>query len=137
MRQIAFNGRVYFTEAELACKGSGVIRLAPGFAEQLLALRLAFGVGMDPTSICRSKAHNASEEVKGNPRSFHVCDEPFYPTGGCCAIDVRTVHRPPAYRERLVELARALGWSIGFHPNFIHLDRRSDYTQIPRTEFKY
>lgn len=137
MNQIEFNGRVYFSRSELACQATGMIRLAPGFAEKLLALRLVLNQPMKATSICRTKAHNESDAVKGNPRSFHVCDEPYYPTQGCCAIDVWTANRPPAYRQRLAEIARSLGWSIGFNPKFLHLDRRTDYTNLPRAEFNY
>ena len=132
---IVHNGRVLFSANELRCKGSGKLILAPGFAEKLLELRLALDDSMILNSCCRSKTHN--QNVGGHPRSLHVCDFPFWPTNGTCAIDVRTTHRSPEYRERLVATARKLGWSIGFHPNFIHLDRRTDYTNRPRAEFKY
>lgn len=134
-RGIRYEGRTYFSPSELACKGSGMIKLAPSFADSLLELRLIFDKPMILTSACRSEAHN--RRVGGHPRSLHVCDFPARPTGGCCAVDVRTSHRPPEYREELIELARRLQWSIGFGNGFLHLDRRIDYTDLPRADFNY
>lgn len=126
-------GRTLFTADELRCKGSGLLILAPGFASHLRTLRLQFGEPMPINSACRSAAHNAAE--RGHPRSLHVCDAPAHPTGGCCAIDVRTTD--PAYRARLAEIALRLGWSVGVNPAFLHLDRRSDYGVGPQAMFLY
>lgn len=120
---ITSNGRVFFTEAELRCKGSGKIILAPGFAEALLRLRLGFSRPMVVTSACRSKEHN--KRVGGHPRSLHVCDEPYWPTGGCCAVDVAT--QDANYRAALAYEALKQGWSVGFNKSFLHLDRRTDF----------
>lgn len=117
------NGKIYFTEQELKCKGSGKLILAPGFGEKLVDLRIAFGRPMVVNSCCRSKAHNAA--VKGNPRSLHVCDEPYWPTKGTCAIDIGTTD--PIYRAQLTRLALEKGWSVGFNAAFLHLDRRVDF----------
>lgn len=132
---IVYEGRTYFSTTELKCKGSGMIKLAPGFAEKLLELRLLFDEPMIINSACRSEAHN--RKVGGHPRSLHVCDFPARPTGGCCAVDVRTWQQPPEYRQRLIELARAKDWSIGYGSGFLHLDRRIDYTDLPRADFNY
>lgn len=41
-------------------------------------------------------------------------------------------------RTRVTSSAsRNLGWSIGFHKNFLHLDRRVDYTELKQTVFGY
>lgn len=132
---IEYKGRIYFSERELRCKGSGVIKLAPGFADTLLDLRWYFNHPMLLTSACRSKEHNA--KVGGHPRSLHVYDFPARNTGGCCAVDVSTHGMTKERRERLIQLARAKGWSIGFANTFLHLDRRTDYTNLPRAEFNY
>jgi hypothetical protein len=34
-------------------------------------------------------------------------------------------------------LAWQLGWSIGFNKNFLHLDRRVDYTELKQVVFCY
>jgi len=41
----------YFTESELACKGSGVIKLDPRFAFEVVALRRAFGESMSVIAV--------------------------------------------------------------------------------------
>ena len=117
------NGKVYFTEQELKCKGSGLLILAPGFADKLIELRIAFGRPMVVNSCCRSFQHN--KNVKGNERSLHVCDKPYWPTGGTCAIDIGTTD--PIYRAQLTKLALEKGWSVGFNAAFLHLDRRVDF----------
>lgn len=125
-----------FPAYELRCKGSGLIILAPGFGEDLQDLRTKFGKPMDPSSVCRSKAHN--EAVGGHPRSLHVCDFPHHPTGGTCCIDVRAHERHmKAYRQELMDLALDLGWSVGVHPAFLHLDMRTRYAGLPQARFTY
>ena len=129
----ATNGEVLFTREELRCKGTGELRLAPGFADHLRDLRLRFATPMIVNSACRTADHN--DAVGGHPRSLHVCDEPYWETGGCCAIDVGTTDAE--YRARLARLALARGWSVGVHARFIHLDRRTDYTGLPQAMFLY
>jgi hypothetical protein len=99
-----------FTVRELRCKGSGMLLLAPGFGDELQALRDAFGGPMIITSACRSKSYNAA--VGGHPRSLHVC-------------------------ESLIDLAWERGWSVGDGPTFVHLDMRSKYTKLPQARFGY
>lgn len=143
---ISHAGRVYFADWELRCRGSGLIILAPGFADELLRLRLAFDRPMSLTSACRSEQHN--RDVGGHPRSLHVCDHPYHRTGGCCAVDVSThlpsgAPRPDGFRERLHRLAVDMGWSVGLGTTFLHLDRRTDYRQgdgrpfVQVPEFRY
>ena len=125
-----------FTEAELRCKGTGMLRLAPGFGQALQGLRDAFGRPMTINSCCRAAEHNAS--VGGHPRSLHVCDEPYWPTRGTCAVDVRLVSgEHDELRDELVDIAWARGWSIGFHPRFLHLDLRSEYAGLQQARFNY
>lgn len=123
------NGIIYFTKKELACRGSGIVRLAEGFGETLLDLRVALDMPMGLTSACRSTRHN--KLIGGAPNSFHICDTDL----GCCAVDVRTPN--PQYRTKLVKLALETGWSVGVNKTFIHLDRRSDYLEVPQVIFVY
>ena len=120
---ITHNGRIYFTDEELRCKKSGILILAPDFDKRLLSLRLAFDKPMVVNSCCRSYEHN--QEVGGNPRSLHVADKPFWPTKGCCAIDISA--KDPTYRAELARIALHLGWWVGVNATFLHLDRRIDY----------
>lgn len=130
-----------FTIEELACSHCGLGKLAPGFAHALRILRIRLDEPMVVNSACRCKEYNDMPRneggVDGHPRSLHVFDYPHHPTEGCCAIDIRTYSSPPGYRDRLIEEARRLGWSIGFGKTFLHLDRRTDYTALPRAEFYY
>lgn len=127
-------GGLLFSHAELACKATGVVQLAPGFTEHLKALRLAWARPMIVTSCCRSAEHNAA--VKGHPRSLHVYDTPHWPTGGTCAIDFKIAD---AYVAMELALCAAdLGWSVGVPKGgFIHLDRRELGGLKPSALFGY
>ena len=124
------DGVVYFSADELRCKGSGLLKLADGFGEKLLDLRISFGHPMKVNSACRSTEHNA--KVRGAKNSFHICDT----DRGCCAIDIATP--TPAYRTKLIKLALEQGWSVGIAKTFVHLDRRTDYlNRSPQVIFPY
>jgi hypothetical protein len=127
---ISHNGTIYFTAEELRCKGSGMLRLAPGFDQHLLELRLAFARPMGLISCCRSEAHNKAE--KGAPQSFHICDDSRV---GTCAIDVATPD--PGYRTDLLELALSKGWSVGVKKTMLHLDMRTHYYGHRKVVFVY
>jgi len=118
---LARNGTIYFTEEEMQCKGTGVVKLAPGFGDTLMDLRIEFNAPMSVISGCRSTAHN--KRVGGAQDSFHIYDKA---DGiGTCAVDVAT---PDAqYRTRLVKLALSKGWCVGIKRTMVHLDRRTDY----------
>jgi len=124
-----------FTSAELQCKGSGKMILAPGFAQALQGLRDVFGRPMKVNSCCRSKDHNNA--VGGHPRSLHICDRPYYGTSGTCAIDIGITEVDTELREELAELAWERGWSIGYNPRFLHLDLRTEYAGLPQRRFTY
>lgn len=122
-----------FTYTELACKATGKVVLACGFAEKLTDLRVKFNSPMIISSACRSKEYNW--KIGGAKKSLHVYDYPAYETGGCCAIDV--IIRNSGRKGDLIALAWQLGWSVGVHKKFIHLDRRVDYTGLPQVLFVY
>lgn len=132
-----------FSKAELECQcGCGLAHFAPGFPQALQGLRDAMGEAIVLSSACRCKAHNLRPVYEGgaggHPRSLHVGDYPYWPTGGTCAVDVKADEvKDRAFRAKLAELAWERGWSIGFHPKFLHLDGRSWYTSLPQTQFRY
>jgi hypothetical protein len=123
----------YFTKSELACKGSGKILLANGFKEQLLTLREKFNQPMKITSCCRSYEYNT--KIGGAVNSFHIFNHPTRKPAGTAAIDVAIIDN--STRGKLINLAWSLGWSIGIHKNFLHLDRRSDYKSLEQIVFVY
>jgi uncharacterized protein YcbK (DUF882 family) len=126
-------GKCLFKNTELMCKYTYKSCFAPGFLNNLKKLRCDFNAPMIITSACRSATYN--KQVGGSPRSFHVYDKPYWPTGGCAAIDVAV--RNPNQKTKLIGLALKQGWSIGVAKSFIHLDRRSDYTLLSQSVFGY
>ena len=131
---MAWSGALpYFAEHELACRGSGAIRLHDTFAAALPALRLAWGP-LTPTSVCRSIAYNV--EVGGHPRSLHLTDNPHHPTDGCMAADIDWSGWSEERRLAFAQLAWDAGWSLGLHCAFCHIDRRRDI-DLRQTVFKY
>lgn len=79
-------GKVLFSRTELASSDTGEMKLATGFDNLLIELRLAFGSPMVVNSCCRTRAHNT--KVGGNPRSLHMMDNPVHPIDGTAAIDI-------------------------------------------------
>lgn len=126
-------GTVLFKKEELRCKKTGEGRLAKGFEKELLKLRLIFGKPISINSCCRSFLHN--KEVGGRIRSFHVYDNMINGVDGTCAIDVQRSNG--IYTGELIKTALNLGWSAGIAKTFLHLDRRSDYLDLPQIIFTY
>lgn len=112
----------YFPAHELACKGTGVIKLDPLFAKELPLLRAAWGKPLTPNSVCRTPEHNANE--RGHPNSLHLTENPKHKTLGTCAADIRWRDWPANVKLQFAKLAWSLGWSVGLHDGFIHVDRR-------------
>ncbi len=79
-------GKILFSDKELACRHCGKLVLAPGFAEKLKELRLEFGLPMTLSSCCRCSEHNRQEG--GNAGSFHLTENVKWKVPGTCAIDV-------------------------------------------------
>lgn len=127
----------YFSESELACKGSGIIKLDPRFAEALPKLREAWDAPLSPNSVCRSPEHNT--RVGGNPRSLHMTENVAWPTLGTMAADISWASWPVPQRLRFAKLAWSLGWSVGLHNSFCHVDRRIDLAlpALPQSVFLY
>ena len=118
----------YFSHKELSCSASGVVLLAHGFLDDLIGLRKEYDKPMKVNSCCRSKAYNKHE--RGHPRSLHVYDNPYHPTGGACAIDIAMTDSQD--RAKLIRIALTRGWSVGVAKAFVHLDRRNiaDLSQV-------
>lgn len=127
----------YFTHEELMCPTLGIVVLQTRFADRLRFLRIKYGKPMVVTSCCRSDSHNKWLQERGyaaSPNSFHLIDNPKYFTN-TCAIDIK---RPDGDDlANLIKIALNEGWSVGIANSFIHLDRRSDYTSLPRIVYNY
>lgn len=128
---------LYFSEAELRCKGTGIIKMDPRFAEALPKLREAWGIPLAPTSVCRAPSHNAKEG--GHANSLHLTENPRWPTLGCMAADIRWRGWEPERQLAFARVAYGLGWAVGLHDGFCHVDRRGDLNLklLPRTVFPY
>lgn len=127
----------FFADHELACKGSGVIKLDPRFADALPALRREWSRPLSPTSVCRTPEHNA--KVGGHPRSLHLTDNPVWPTIGTMGADIAWRSWPDMRKLAFARLAWKRGWSVGLHDGFCHIDRRGDLglPNLPQNVFLY
>lgn len=136
----------YFTEKELADKETGICKLSPpsnnypGFAERLDAIRRAWGGPLVVNSCCRSKERNDRPKseggVGGHPRSLHVYDAPFHPTGGTCAVDFR-LFPTEELNDKFKRLAMLMKFSVGDEKGCIHLDDRTMVLGLPQQRFKW
>jgi hypothetical protein len=142
----------FFPYDELECKGSrkidpetrkgipgtGIVLLDPRFAQHLPELRRAWGRPVTPNSVCRTPAHNA--KTKGaNPSSLHMTKNPKWPTLGCMAMDWPWRGWSVEDQLAFAQLAWRLGWSVGLHNGFCHVDRRADLglRALPQHAFLY
>ena len=130
-------GIEFFSPAELRCKGTGVIKLDPRFATELVKFRRAWGFSIIPNSVCRTPEHNRN--VGGHPNSLHLTDNPKWPTLGTMAIDCNWRGWDAKRQLNFARLAWAMGWSVGLHNGFCHLDRRGDLKlpNLPQSVFLY
>ena len=124
----------FFTEEELACKGTGIIQLDIRFAVALPALRLQWGRPLHPTSVCRTPKHNQDEG--GHPTSLHLTVNPKHRTTGTMAADVHWEFWTGNERIEFGRMAYVAGWSVGLSDVFVHIDRRGD-VGLPQHVFDY
>lgn len=108
-----------FSPQEIACRGTGKLRIDPAAMDKLQALRTRLAAPMIINSAYRSPEHN--RKVGGAKNSQHLLG---------IAFDVSMANHDPEVFERE---ARACGFTgFGFYPpgkgDFIHLD-----TGKPRT----
>ncbi len=100
-----------FSPAEIACRGSGSLRINEEALDKLQALRDRLGKPLIVRSAYRSPAHNRA--VGGAPRSKHM--------DGTAFDIAMTNHDPVAFEAA----ARAVGFlGFGYYPRsgFMHID---------------
>ena len=128
----------HFTMDEMADPMTGDLKLADNFIVELEGLREEYAHPIIVTGGCRSNSRNDWLRRRGyaaSPNSFHLMENFKYKTGGCCAIDAA---RPNGLiLHRLIEIALAREWTVGLGNIFIHLDRRSAYTNLKPTFYTY
>lgn len=112
----------YFSDDELACKGSGLVMLDPRFEAALYIYRVQVDMTLHPSSCCRSLAHNRS--VGGASSSYHLFEGVNDGRMGSLAIDLKVTDS--VKRAIMVSTALSLGWSVLIYDTFIHIDRRTD-----------
>lgn len=131
---------IYFKPEELADKETGIVKLAPGnmqypgFGPRIDAIRRAWGGPLVVNSCCRTKERN--ERIGGHPKSLHVYDHPFHPTGGAAAIDFRLFPTEDE-NEMFKQLAMKMGFSVGDEAGTIHCDDRTMLLGMPQVRFTY
>ena len=124
----------YFTESELACKSTGIIKLNKDFAVMLPVLRLAWGKPLVPNSVCRTPTHNKNEG--GHPNSLHLTENPKHHIEGTAAADIRWRAWSNADKLAFARLTYSLGFSVGLHNGFCHVDWRKA-AGLPQACFLY
>jgi len=113
----------YFTETELRCRHCGELKLDLVFAAALVALRFQWGRPLTPTSVCRCFDHN--QAVGGHPRSLHLTQNPVHRTAGTAAADIFWGDWSLPRQLEFAQLAYKLGFSVGLHRTFCHVDARA------------
>lgn len=107
-----------FSPQEIACKGTGEIKLNFDALDRLQKLRMMLGKPLIINSAYRSVSHNRN--VGGATNSNHMQG---------VAFDINMANHDPVVFERT---ARSLGFNgIGHYPgsNFMHIDTRSKLTR--------
>ena len=124
----------YFTDKELAAVDTGIVKLAIGFGARIDNLRMAWGSPLVVNSCCRTAEHNKA--IGGHPRSLHVYDFPYHPTGGTCAIDFHLFHTEEL-NEKFKKIAYHMGFSVGDESGCIHIDDRTHMLGMPQKRFTW
>ncbi len=100
-----------FSPAEIACRGTGRLKLHPEAMDRLQALRDRLGKPMIVTSAYRSPAHNKA--VEGAPRSKHMDGTAF---------DISMANHDPVAFEAAARAVGFLGFGTYPRSNFMHVD---------------
>ena len=131
----------HFEAWELACQSNkpderGVLRINETFLIRLSCLRSMFGKPLHVNSCSRTPVHNT--DIDGHARSLHLSTNAKYIINGVAAatmaVDVDVNGWSRFFLNRLLEIAKSLGFSIGHGydinednivSGFVHLDLRS------------
>jgi zinc D-Ala-D-Ala carboxypeptidase len=99
----------YFQPREVACRGTGEVRISIKLLDHLDSLRRLLARPLTTLSVYRSQYHNA--RVGGAPMSLHVQG---------MAADIAIVGRD----KKLIEsLAQQVGFTgFGYYRTFLHID---------------
>ena len=100
-----------FSPAEIACRGTGQLKLHPEALDRLQALRDRLGKPLIVRSAYRSPEHN--RRVGGAPRSKHMDGTAF---------DIAMSNHDPAAFEAAARAAGFLGFGFNPRSGFIHID---------------
>jgi zinc D-Ala-D-Ala carboxypeptidase len=101
----------YFSPKEMACRGTGELKMHSGLLDNLDVLRSRFNSSLTILSAYRSPYHNSC--VGGAPRSRHL-------VGDACDISIRNKDK-----FLLEKLALELNFTgLGYYNTFLHIDRR-------------
>jgi len=104
-----------FAPREIACRGSGEIKIVPEAMDALQRVRRVLGAPMVLTSAYRSRLHNA--RVGGAPLSAHRALVP-----GILAFDILIAGHD---RNELLQTCLENGFgSYGKYKTFLHVDTR-------------
>lgn len=102
----------HFTFKELACKGTGSLRVHYETLDKLHKLRLAYGGPLIVNSYYRSPDYN--RQIGGAPASFHMLGR---------AVDTPTLNGTLEGRMKLCHLATLAGFrGFGLYGSFTHID---------------
>ena len=102
-----------FTPRELACKGTGQVRLQRAAVDALQAVRNKIGKPLRIASAYRSAEHNT--RVKGSPTSRHMVGDAF--------DVVMDGHDPVEFEKAAREAGfRGFGYYPESSPPFMHID---------------
>lgn len=121
----SFEVMPYFTAGELACKGTGVIKVDRTLEIHLPVLRHQWAKPLAITSGCRTPKHNTA--IGGHPNSFHLTENGKYKTNGTAGVDIAWRTWDHETKLAFIKLAKQLGWNIGVADTFVHVDRGRDY----------
>jgi hypothetical protein len=112
----------YFSQWEMQCTGTGVIKADRRFVDWLLESRDGYGRPMPANSICRTPTYNRIK--RGHPNSLHLTENPKHATHGSMAIDIGWRHLNRAGQLELARYLWSRGASLGLHNGFLHADLR-------------
>jgi len=99
----------YFQPQEMACRGTGKLKIEPRLLDYLDLLRLRFDSPLTVLSAYRSPYHNAF--VGGAPFSSHL---------KAVAVDLSIVGQDKRLMERLAKETGFTGF--GYYRTFLHID---------------